>query len=102
MKTIINLAIACALALSLAACQSAPTKTAQDADMAIAAANKANAVVKALYAEWRDTGKIIKDAQKAQAKKDFDNAVKLANKAQKQAENAFAQYNEQKNVKPRL
>ena len=102
MKTIIKLAVACALALSLAACQSAPTKTAKDADMAIASANKANKVVKKLYVEWRDTGKILKKAKKAKSKKDFDKAVKLANQAEKQAKNALAQYHAQKNVKPNL
>jgi len=102
MKTIIKLAIASALAFSLAACQSAPTKTAADADMALKAAKKANGVVKKLYVEWRDTGKILKDARKAKGKGDFDAAVKLDNKAEKQAHNALAQYNAQKNLKPRL
>lgn len=102
MKIIIKLAVACALALSLAACQSAPTKTAMDANMAIKAAKKANSVVKKLYVEWRDTGKIIKKASKAKDKGNFDAAVKLANKAKNQAKNALAQYHAQKNVKPRI
>ena len=102
MKTILKLAVACTLALSLAACQSAPTKTAMDANMAIKAAKKANGVVKKLYVEWRDTGKILKKASKANGKGDFDAAVKLANKAENQAKNALAQHKAQKNVKPRL
>ena len=76
MKTIIKLAVACTLALSLAACQSAPTKTLNDANMALVSANKANGKAKKLYAEWRDTGKILKKAKKAKAKGDFDKAVK--------------------------
>ncbi|MCW9030700.1 MAG: SoxXA-binding protein [Gammaproteobacteria bacterium] len=102
MKTIIKLALASALAMSLAACQSAPTKTAADADMAIKAAQTTNNKAKSVYAEWRDTGDLLKDAAAAQKKGDFDKAVKLANKAGKQAENALAQYESQKNVKPRL
>ena len=102
MKTIIKLAIASALALSLAACQSAPTKTAADADMAIKAAHTANKAAKKLYVEWRDTGKILKAAAKAKKKGDFDDAVKLAHKAEMQAKNALAQRAAQKNVTPRL
>jgi len=102
MKTIIKLAIASALALSLAACQSAPTKTLADANMAIKSAMAANGKAKKLYAEWRDTGKIIKKARKAKGKGDFDKAVKLAGQAERQAKNALQQYNEQKNVKPML
>ena len=33
---------------------------------------------------------------------DFDAAVKLANKAERQSLNAMAQYKEQKNAKPRF
>ena len=91
MKTIIKLAIASALAFSLAACQSAPTKTAADADMAIKAATTANKKAKKMYVEWRDTGKILKKAKTAQSKKDFDKAVKLANQAENQAINAVKQ-----------
>ena len=102
MKTILKLAIASALALSLAACQSAPTKTAKDADMAIASATSANKAVKKVGNEWRDTGKILKSAAKAKKKGDFDKAVKLANKAKQQAVSAMAQYKEQKNAGPRF
>jgi len=102
MKTILKLAIASALALSLAACQSAPTKTAAEADMAISAATTANKAAKKVGYEWRDTGKILKAAAKAKKEGKFDEAVKLANKAQNQAKNAVAQYHAQKNVKPRI
>ena len=68
MKTIIKLAIASALALSLAACQSAPTKTLDDANMALKAAMSANAAVKKVNYEWRDTGKILKKHAKQKAK----------------------------------
>lgn len=102
MKTIIKLALASALALSLAACQSAPTKTAADADMAIKAAMAVNAKTKAMNVEWRDTGKILKKASAAKAKGKFDEAVKLAGQAERQAKNALAQAEQQKNAGPRL
>ena len=102
MKTIIKLAVACALALSLAACESTPTKSLDDANMAIQAAMKANGKAKKMYVEWRDTGKVLKKARKAKGKGDFDKAVKLAGKAERQAINAVAQANAQKNLKPRL
>ena len=102
MKTIIKLAVACALALSLAACQSAPTKSLSDANMALKAAMTANGKAKKMYVEWRDTGKILKKARKAKAKGDYDKAVKLAGKAKRQAMNAVAQANAQKNVKPNI
>lgn len=102
MKTIIKLALASALALSLVACQSAPTKSLTDANMAIKSAISANGKAKKMYVEWRDTGKLLKKARKAKGKGDFDKAVKLANKAKRQAINAVAQAKAQKNVKPRL
>ena len=102
MKTIIKLAVACALALSLAACQSAPTKSLSDANMAIKSAMTANGKAKKVNNEWKNTAKFIKKARKAKAKGDFDKAVKLAGKAERQAKNAVAQYHEQKNVKLRF
>jgi len=102
MKTIIKLAIASALALSLAACQTGPTKTVAEADAAIASAKAANKKAKKVGYEWRDTGKILKKAAKAKGKGDFDKAVKLAGQAERQAINAVKQYHDQKNVKPML
>ncbi len=101
MKTIIKLALASALALSLAACQSAPTKTLNDANMAIKSAMAANGKAKKMFIEWRDTGKLLKKARKAKGKGDFDKAVKLAGKAQRQAINAVAQHKGQRKAGPR-
>ena len=95
MKTIIKLAAACTLALSLAACQSAPTKSLNDANMAIKSAMNANGKAKKMYVEWRDTGKLLKKARKAKGKGKFDKAVKLAMKAEAQAKNAVVQAKEQ-------
>jgi len=102
MKTIIKLAAASVIALSLVACQSAPTKSLADANMALKSAMAANSKAKKMYVEWRDTGKILKKARKAKGKGDFDAAVKLAGKAERQAISAVAQAEAQKNLKPRL
>ncbi len=98
MKTIIKLAVASVLALSLAACQSAPTKSLADANMALKSAMSANAKAKKMYVEWRDTGKLLKKARKAKGKGEYDKAVKLAKKAERQARNAVAQAKAQKHV----
>jgi len=42
--------------------------------------------------EWRDTGKMIKEAEKLAAAGENDKAIALANKASEQAEDAIAQY----------
>jgi len=70
--------------------------TEQGAKDAIAAAKSANEQAKAINNEWRDTGKIIKQAEKANSEGKCDEAMKLANKARKQAENALAQAESEK------
>ncbi len=72
----------------------ASTEEASDsmsAEQAIADAKAANAEAKAVNYEWRDTGKIIKKAEKKLADGDDEGAIKLANKAKAQAEIAVAQ-----------
>ena len=69
----------------------------QQAKDAIAAAKKANKEAKAVGYEWRDTAKIIKKAEKALGAEDYNKAIKLANKARSQAENAIAQYRSESN-----
>ena len=58
---------------------------------AISAAKSANADAKAAGYEWRDTGKMIKSAEKALAEGKKDEAKALASKAIFQAETAIAQ-----------
>ena len=58
---------------------------------AIAAAKAANAKAKEENYEWRDTAKMIEKAEKALKDGDEATAIKLANKAQRQAENAVKQ-----------
>ena len=100
MKKLLVIAAAAAL---MTACASAPSQSSNmaAADAAIAAANQANHKAKKVNYEWRDTGKLIKKADKAKDKGEFDSAVKLANKAKRQAMNAYAQYEDQKNAQPR-
>ena len=61
------------------------------AEQAISDAKAANAEAKAVNNEWRDTGKIIKKAEKKLADGDAAAAIKLANKAKAQAVAAVAQ-----------
>ena len=98
-----KLIIAVATAALMTACASEPTQTTTmaQATAAINAADQANSKAKKVFYEWRDTHKLIKEATKAKSKGDFDAAVKLAKKAERQAMNAYAQYEEQKNTMPR-
>ena len=61
------------------------------AEQAIADAKAANAEAKAANYEWRDTGKLIKQAEEKLAAGDEDGAIALANQAKQQAEIAVAQ-----------
>lgn len=74
-------------------CSSTETGTSseQAAKDAIAAAKEANQRAQAVGYEWRDTAKMIGEAEKALSDGKYDDAIKLANKARKQAENAIAQ-----------
>ncbi|MEJ2392410.1 MAG: LysM peptidoglycan-binding domain-containing protein [Gammaproteobacteria bacterium] len=93
--TILKYASLATLVLGVAVgCSSTSQETAcspQQAKDAIAAAKAANKRAKSVDNEWRDTAKIIAQAEKAQADGKCEEAVKLANKARNQAENAVAQ-----------
>jgi hypothetical protein len=68
------------------------TKASPEATAAIASANAAIKAAKANTWIWRDTEKFAKQAQEAAGKGDNAAAIKLANKAKAQAEDAIAQY----------
>jgi nucleoid-associated protein YgaU len=77
----------------------APQADTQQQECPSAAAKNAiySAKIKLARAEklgyaWRDTGKMIQDAEKAAAECDNDKAIALANQAAEQAEDAIAQY----------
>ncbi len=87
-----------AAALLLTACASTGTAnemvkeaTAQDAEQAIAAAESARKQAAALKYEWRDTGKMIKQAQELAKEGKFVDAVNKARMAQRQGEMATQQ-----------
>ncbi|MCP3690171.1 MAG: LysM peptidoglycan-binding domain-containing protein [Gammaproteobacteria bacterium] len=63
---------------------------------AIYAAKLRNARARNLGYEWRDTAKIIKEAEKAAENCENDRAKSLANKAEAQAADAIAQYEAEK------
>lgn len=94
--------LAAAATLMLGACATGPTMSQQDAMAAIDAAKAETAKAKKVKYEWRDTGKIIKKAEEAMKKGEYDKAVKLANQAKDQSMHAQQQYEEQKNAGPRF
>jgi type II secretory pathway pseudopilin PulG len=71
----------------------------QSAQAAIAAAETAQKNAASVDGEWRDTGKMIKQAQAAMKKGNFDEAVKLANKAERQGKYGYEQAVSQKDLK---
>jgi len=73
----------------------------EDYSMALSEAKAALANAKKVNYEWRDSGKILKEAEKAAAAGDYDKATSLANKAKRQGELAVMQQKEQMNAGPR-
>ena len=100
MKKFVPFFIAATLVLS--ACSAPQKNTDKDAAAAITAAEKTNKKAKKAEFEWRDTGKIIKQAKAAAKEGEFDKAVKLANKAKKQAMMALEQAKAAKKVRTRI
>ena len=90
--------------LLAAGCSGNGTKAAgpEDYNKALADANTAISNAKKVGYEWRDTGKILKQADEAAKAGKFDDAVKLADKARRQGDLAVAQYHNQQNAGPRL
>ena len=74
-------------------------RTAADAEAAIAAAKAAQKKAGSVAGEWRDTGKMIKQAEAAVKAGDFAKAVKTAGKAQHQGEVGYEQAVSQKEFK---
>lgn len=96
MRTTARLFSVALLSLSLiTGCASTGDSESVSAEQAIAEAKTANAAAKAANYEWRDTGKIIEQAEAKLAEGDEEGAIALANKAKAQAENAVAQAEEE-------
>lgn len=100
MKKIALLVAATALVLSACAGTPEVQHSKKDAEGAIMAAEHANKRVAKVGHEWKYTGKFIKKAKAAMKKGDFNGAVKTANKAKREAVNAYKQYEDQKNAGP--
>jgi ABC-type branched-subunit amino acid transport system substrate-binding protein len=71
---------------------------AADASSAIAKAEAARQQAVAVGGEWRDTGKMIKQAKAAAKKGDFAAAQRLANRALHEGELGYQQALQQKNA----
>lgn len=99
-----SLAGALILGLLLAGCAGTPEVSYGEADAktAIEAAKAATAKAKSVNYEWRDTGKMIKKAEEAAKTGKFEDAVKMAKKAERQSINAYAQYEANKNAGPQF
>ena len=105
MKKFIPFAIAAGLALGGCASggggmSSSAAYNDKDAASAIMAAEHELTRASAKGNAWRDTGKIIEKAKAAEKAGKYDEAVKLADAAKRQSENALAQYEAQKNAGP--
>lgn len=73
-----------ALMAGLIATGTAIAANKSEAEAAIAAAKSAQKAASAVGGEWRDTGKIIKEAEKEAAAGNFGTAINLAKKAEHQ------------------
>ena len=73
-----------------------------DVDKAITQASAALKKADSVGFAWRDTGKLIKEAQAAAEKGDSEKAMALAVAARKQGEAAYQQYLDQRNAGPRF
>jgi nucleoid-associated protein YgaU len=94
MRTTARLFSVALLSIGLITGCASTEETADDvllAEQAIADAKTANAEAKAINAEWRDTGKLIEQAEEKLAAGDTASAIALANEAEAQARAAIAQ-----------
>ena len=62
------------------------------AEQAIASAEEARQAAASVGYEWRDTGKLIKQARSLAAKGNKEEAIAIARKAEEQGKDAMAQY----------
>lgn len=72
--------------------KSSPSYTLIDSKRVIRQAEAAITKAVKLGYVWRDTGKILAAAKDAEKKGDYDTAVSMAGKAERQAKNAVKQY----------
>ena len=96
MKKFLLGAFLCASLVSL------PTMTQEDAAKAIEEAKVAYQDADTRGYAWRDTRKMIKQAEKAAADGDQEKAIQLATQAKAQSEAAIAQAAREANAGPRI
>ncbi len=72
--------------------------TRAEAEEAIAAADAARKKAASVGGEWRDTGKMIKEASSLLDTREYTKAISIANKAQKQGELGYQQAMDQKDA----
>jgi len=96
-----KLLTAMALAALMSGCagESVKPATAESANASIAAAKAARQKAASVDGEWRDTAKMIKQAEKAAAAKDYAKATKLANAARDEGELGYEQAVSQQTLK---
>lgn len=97
-STLVRSLVLASLTMSLVA-GCASTSTQPMATDAITEAKAAIARANAVDWVWRDTEKMLKEAEAAAAKGDTQKANALANEARMQAELAMMQYNHERTVK---
>ncbi len=102
MKQVITYTAATILIASLAGCASYGSGSSADADYQQAMAEAKVSLKHAARTnfEWRDSGKLLKQAEKAAKDGDYETAIKLANNAKMQGEMAVAQSQDQANAGP--
>ena len=88
MKMVLTAVATCLL---LSACASGPRYNDSKASAAIAAAESAMKNAAKTGFGWRDTGKILDEAKKAQKAEDYKKAIELAGRAERQSMNAIKQ-----------
>lgn len=91
-------ALALALVLGIGS-GSAVAGDAAAAEKAIAAAQAAQKKADSVDGEWRDTGKLIKQAQAALKAGEHDKAIKLAKQAEQQGKSGYEQAVSQKELR---
>lgn len=94
--------LAMTAALTLAACATGPSMSEADANNAISAAKNELKQAMNINSAWRDTGKMIKAAEKAAKEGEYGKAVDLAQEAKLQSEIAQSQHGEELNSGPRF
>lgn len=87
-----------ALAKSAGGAAAASSGSSTAAEKAIADAEAARKKAASVGGEWRDTGKMIKDAQDLAKAGEFDKAIQLANQARRQGELGYEQAMHEKNA----